>query len=92
MPRAISTASFSTAAGTAAGAIETSRMWRWCRFSITPKWAKAPSSPRAATTETSRSKSTNASSTHSWPPTASQAAAASSGAGIAGIFTCPLPS
>ena len=49
-------------------------------FSITPEVGEARRrAPRAATTETSRSKSTNASSTASWPPIACQAAAASSG-------------
>ena len=89
MPRARATASSATPGGTGAGLTERSRMWFWWSLAITPQWVKAPSIPRAPTTETSRSKSMKPSSTASSVATSRHAAAASP---AVSITACPLPS
>ena len=73
--RAISTASRRAAGGHGAGATETSRMW--CAVGVLDHALMGEGrrpTPRAATTDTSRSKSTNASSMASCRPMAAQAA------------------
>ena len=64
-------------------------MWLRCVLSMTPQSAYDPSVARAATTDTSRSKSTNASYTCSRPPSAFAAVSTSSGDVS---LRCPLPS
>ena len=89
MRPAISTASCATAGGTRAGTVVRCRMPSRCSFSPGSKAATAPSSPRAAITEISRSKVTKPSSTDGAPPTATKPSAAEA---PASSRTCPLPS
>jgi hypothetical protein len=90
----VSTAAVSTGCGRSAGTLDTSRMWWAWEFRDGANAAVDPSSPRAATTEISQSKSIQPSSTSSRgpsgpPPRVSQAASTHPGSVS---FTWPLPS